>query len=59
MAQSRKQQVIMDEVLRSSEAFIIKTLPYLTGASRKAAEDRLVEIRTALKVGKKPGKRTA
>lgn len=54
-----KQQIIQDEVLKSSEKLLTSLLPYMTGETRKATEDRLTEIRAALKVGKNPGKRAS
>lgn len=59
MTETSKQQTIMDEVLRSNLKLLTGLLPYMTGATRKATEDRLTEIREALKVGKKPGKKAS
>lgn len=49
----RKQVQIKLMVLRDSQAFIQRMLPTLTGASLKAAQDRLVEISEAIQAGEK------
>lgn len=50
MDETLNQLKIKTAVLKDSEKLLTSLLPYMNGEVRKATEDRLVEIREALRI---------